>query len=188
MRIAAIGNGNIGGTLGSRWAEAGHQVRFGVREPGEAGETTIGSAIVDSEIVLLAVPGGTVDDVLAEHGDALAGRTVIDATNAVGADRLSHVAEIAAAAPSATVVRAFNTVGWEVFADPVFAGESADLFWCGPDGARERVEALVRDIGMNPVRVGDSDSVEAVDGVARLWFALVFGEGHDRRLGFRVLG
>lgn len=35
MRIAVIGAGNVGGTLGRRWAALGHQVTFGVREGGE---------------------------------------------------------------------------------------------------------------------------------------------------------
>jgi len=186
MRIAAIGKGNIGGTLGTRWAAAGHEVRFGVRDPGPE-EHGVGGAIEASEVVLLAVPGGAVDDVLTEHGEALGGRLVIDATNAVGADRMSHVEEIASAAPTATVVRAFNTVGWEVFDDPAFDAGSADLFWCGPDESVAAVEELVRAIGMDPVRVGDLDRVNVVDGVARLWFALVFGGGRPRRLAFRVL-
>jgi predicted dinucleotide-binding enzyme len=33
MRIAVIGMGKVGGILGRRWAEAGHQVVFGVRDP-----------------------------------------------------------------------------------------------------------------------------------------------------------
>ncbi len=188
MRIATIGTGNIGGTLGRRWSDAGHEVRLGAREPDrDAGESSVADAVDGSEVVLIAVPGGAVDDVLREHGARLGGRLVIDATNAVGSERMSHVAEIAAAAPTATVARAFNTVGWEVFADPGFEGVAADLFWCGPDDSADRLETLVRDVGMNPVRVGDLDRVDAVDGVARLWFALVFGGGRGRRLGFRVL-
>ncbi|MBK8057399.1 MAG: NAD(P)-binding domain-containing protein [Gemmatimonadetes bacterium] len=33
MRIAVIGSGNVGGTLGRRWATLGHDVVFGVRDP-----------------------------------------------------------------------------------------------------------------------------------------------------------
>lgn len=118
---------------------------------------------------------------------AHAHRLVVDATNAVGSERMNHVDEIAAAAPTATVVRAFNSVGWEVFEDPGFGGDHADLFWAGPSEAKESVEALVRDLGMRAVRVGGIDDADVVDGVARLWFALVFGQGRGRRLGFRVL-
>src|SRR5947209_3591830 len=33
LKIAVLGAGNIGGTLGRKWAEAGHQVFFGVNDP-----------------------------------------------------------------------------------------------------------------------------------------------------------
>ena len=36
MRIAVIGAGNVGTTLGSGWAVAGHQVAYGVRDTSRA--------------------------------------------------------------------------------------------------------------------------------------------------------
>jgi len=33
MNIGIIGAGNVGGTLGARWARNGHTVAFGVRDP-----------------------------------------------------------------------------------------------------------------------------------------------------------
>jgi predicted dinucleotide-binding enzyme len=35
MQLALIGEGNVGGTLGRRWAKAGHAVTFGVRNPSD---------------------------------------------------------------------------------------------------------------------------------------------------------
>jgi predicted dinucleotide-binding enzyme len=40
MEIAVIGMGNIGGTLGRKWTEAGHEVVYGVRSPGAPGTAT----------------------------------------------------------------------------------------------------------------------------------------------------
>ena len=62
MRIAVIGKGNIGGTLGSKWRAAGHDVVYGTRDgsgqgPGGAPVRSIGDALKDAEVVLLAVPG-----------------------------------------------------------------------------------------------------------------------------------
>jgi len=34
MQIAIIGTGNVGAALGQRWAAAGHDILFGVRQPG----------------------------------------------------------------------------------------------------------------------------------------------------------
>ena len=75
----------------------------------------IPDAIAGAEVVLLAVPGGAVPDLLAEHGAALDGRVVIDATNDIGGERLSH-AEAYDRAPGARFARAFNSLGYELFA------------------------------------------------------------------------
>ena len=69
MRIAVIGKGHIGGTLGSKWRAAGHDVVYGARDgsgPGPDGAPvrSIGDALKDAEVVLLAVPGQAVPDVV----------------------------------------------------------------------------------------------------------------------------
>ncbi len=33
MKITVLGTGRIGGTVGRKWAEAGHEVSFGSRDP-----------------------------------------------------------------------------------------------------------------------------------------------------------
>jgi predicted dinucleotide-binding enzyme len=182
--IAVIGSGNIGSTIGESWRRAGHDVAFASRSPEPPATVGIPDAIAGAEVVLLAVPGGAVPELLAEHAAALDGRIVIDATNDVGGERLHH-AEAYERAPGARFVRAFNTLGWEMFAEPQIAGETADLFWCGPDDAN--VEALIADVGLRPVRVGDIDAIDVVDGAGRLWLTLVFRQGHPRRLAFRML-
>ena len=146
---------------------------------------SIADAIAGVAFVLLALPGAAVPPFLTEHGQALEGRVVIDATNDIGGGGLSHP-EAYGSAPAARFVRAFNSVGFEVLADPSFGDDTADLFWCGPDDAG--VDALVEAVGLRPVRVGDIDAIEVVDGVGRLWLTLVFRQGHPRRLGFRTLG
>ncbi len=57
MKIAFIGRGNIGRTLAGKWAAAGHEVTFGVREPGDEGTASIPDAVAAAEVVLLAMPG-----------------------------------------------------------------------------------------------------------------------------------
>ena len=87
MKIAVIGAGNVGGTLGKRWARAGHEVAFGARNPAEAkvaapvregGPTTratsVPEAAREAAVVLLAVPWDGARDALAAAGD-LRGRT-----------------------------------------------------------------------------------------------------------------
>ena len=184
-RIAVIGSGNIGATIGEAWRRAGHEVAFASRSPAPPRTVAIGDAIAGAEVVLLAVPGAAVPDLLAEHGAALDGRLAIDATNDLGGERLHHSDAYARHAPGARFARAFNTLGFELFADPSIGGSVADLFWCGPEDAG--VEELIADVGLRPVRVGDLEAIDVVDGAARLWLTLVFRQGHPRRLALRML-
>jgi 8-hydroxy-5-deazaflavin:NADPH oxidoreductase len=184
-RIGVIGSGNIGATIGEAWQRAGHAVAFASRSPEPPATVAIHDAIAGADVILLATPGGAVPALLQEHGAALAGKIVIDATNDIGGGKLNHADLYATAAPEARFVRAFNTLGFEMFADPAFGDEVADLFWCGPEDAG--IEQLIADVGLRPVRVGDIDAVEVVDAAGRLWLTLVFRQGHPRRLAFRML-
>jgi hypothetical protein len=100
---------------------------------------------------------------------------------------MHHVAEWTCDAPDAAVFRAFNTMGWENFAEPSFDGIAADLFYCGPAARLEEVEHVIRAVGLNPVRIGDIDTADVLDGLTRLWFTLAFAGGRGRRLAFRLL-
>jgi len=153
-----IGKGNIGGTLGSKWRAAGHDVVYGARDgsgqgPGGAPVRSVGDALEDAEVVLLAVPGQAVPDVVNEQGAALAGKVVIDAVNRMGAPEFDSRALIGAAAPSARYVRAFNSLGWENFADPL---PGTNLFFAADPEARASAEELISAVGLEPVFVGAS--------------------------------
>ncbi|HXW43512.1 MAG TPA: NAD(P)-binding domain-containing protein [Streptosporangiaceae bacterium] len=189
MRIAVIGTGNIGGTLGKKWRAAGHDVVYGARTPAGSGPggapvLPVAEALSGAEVVLLAVPGPAVADVVSANGAALAGTVVIDAANRMREPSANSREIIAAAAPGAHYVRAFNTLGWENFADPP-AG--ADLFFAADPQARRAAEELITATGLEPAFVGDASAADIVDGALRLWFALVQQSGGNRRLAFRVL-
>jgi 8-hydroxy-5-deazaflavin:NADPH oxidoreductase len=195
VNIGVIGAGNIGGTLASKLGRAGHDVTVGVRSPegrevAAARCASVEDAVVGADALILALPGGSVEPFLAERGAGLDGVVVIDAANSIGGGGPAHhAAAFAEHAPGALMVRAFNTLGWENFADPTYDDERADMFWCGPAGqATEVAERIIGDVGLRPVRVGGPDAIDAVDGVLRLWFALMTERGGNRRLGFRALG
>jgi 8-hydroxy-5-deazaflavin:NADPH oxidoreductase len=201
MRIAIIGSGNIGGTLGAKWAAAGHQVVFGVRDPqsakaqaaleatgGAARLASIGESLVDAEVILLSLPAAAVADFVAEHGAALNNKLVIDATNKFGQPVVNSFATIESAAPQAILVRAFNALGWEHFAEPQLNGQQIDLFYVSSDGEpRKIIEGLIADIGLRPIRVGDHAQVGLVDAMGSLWVALAFGQQRGRKLAFKML-
>jgi predicted dinucleotide-binding enzyme len=189
MRIAVIGKGNIGGSLGGKWLAAGHDVVYGARDgsgegPGGAPVRGIGDALKDADVVVLAVPGQVVADVMAEHGAALAGTTVIDAVNRIGAPEFDSRAIIADAAPQARYVRAFNSLGWENFADPM---PGTNMFFAADPDARATAEELIRAVGLEPAFLGDATATATVDGLLPLWFALVQQNGGNRRVALRII-
>jgi predicted dinucleotide-binding enzyme len=195
VTIAVIGTGFIGGTLGRAFARAGHPTVFGSRNPTdhgvagdtEAGTATVGEAIAMADTVLLALPGRAVEDLLRTHGDALAGKLIIDAANSMGGGAAAHHADLVARhVPTARYARAFNSLGGENFADPVFDGVPADLFYSGPAGDRATLDALITAVGLRPMYLGENQQ-DTVDGVLRLWFTLAAGQGHGRNLAFRTL-
>jgi predicted dinucleotide-binding enzyme len=182
MKIAVIGSGNIGGTVGSAWLRAGHEVRYGSRHPEPPDSVPVAEAIDTSEVVLVAIPGPAVAEFAEAHGAALADKLVIDATNRLDGSTINAREHLLPYAPR--YVRAFNSVGWEIMADP---GE-ATMFWSGPEADSEVVQRLIADVGLHPVRVGDVDATEVVDGVGRLWLTLVFRAGYPRQIAFKLLG
>lgn len=189
MRIAVIGKGNIGGSLGTKWCAAGHDVVYGARDgsgegPGGAPVRGIGDALKDVDVVVLAVPGQVVADVVTGHGAALAGKTVIDAVNRIGAPEFDSRAIIADAAPQARYVRAFNSLGWENFADPM---PGTNMFFAADPDARATAEELIRAVGLEPAFLGDANATTTVDGLLPLWFALVQQNGGNRRVALRII-
>ncbi len=201
MEITVLGCGNIGGTIGGKWAKAGHTVTFGMRHPDEAETqalvrsfgpnaslTATAGALGRAPVVLFAIPGSSVEQTVAEHAAALAGKIVIDATNKVGQVPAHNQAAFTTHAPTAQYFRAFNNLGWENFADPRYGNEVADLFYCGAGGEpRTVVEGLIGDVGLRPVYVGGPDQADNVDALLRLWMALVRGQGMGRGVAFKLL-
>jgi predicted dinucleotide-binding enzyme len=200
MEIAVLGTGPVGRTLGARWSKAGHHVVFGTRDPASlktreallaAGPTAQAAfareALAWGEVVLIAVPATAVAQLVADHGGQFGSKVVIDATNRFGEPIGNHLATIAAAAPEARLVRAFNTLSWEVFEQPVVGGIAADLFYCSVEDARTVAEQVIGDIGLRPVRVGGLDQAPLVDAVGSLWAQLARHQGWGRRLAFKTL-
>jgi predicted dinucleotide-binding enzyme len=189
MQITLIGTGKIGGTLGQKWQRAGHAVVYASRNPrddgpGGAPVVEVGQAIAGADVVVFAIPGAAVAEVAAEHGAALAGKVVVDATNRMGGPVVNNRAEIVAAAPAAHYVRAFNTLGWENFAGPL---PDTDLFFAADPEARATAELLITAVGLHPQYLGDADAAATVDSLLPLWFALVKQRGGNRKVALRVV-
>ena len=199
-RIAVLGAGKIGGTLGKKWATAGHAVAFGVRDTesmharalqAELGQFvsigTLAQALVGAEVVLFALPGEMMEEVIARYAAQLEGKILMDAANNLSGGPVNSLTAFRAHTPHASVYRAFNSYGWENFAETLYAGVQADLFYSGPAGETGAVvEQLISEIGLRPVRVGDTDQADLIDGLLLVWFALSPRQG-TRHLTLKLL-
>lgn len=200
MKITILGSGNIGGTLGRKWAAAGHAVTFATRDPSSPRLAALTAAskniragsyeaaLPAAAVVLVAVPSKALAEVAAAHAAQLDGKILIDATNDFAAPLINGLETLRRAAPRARLFRAFNSLGWEVFADPMVGGVQADMLYSGPDGEdRKAVAGLIEAVGVRPIWVGDNDLVRIVDDQGWLWVSLVMRRGWPRRLAFRAL-
>lgn len=211
MKIAIIGAGNVGGTLGAAWARKGHQIVFGVRNPnGEKvkklvadnkGTTAanIPQAVRQCDIVLLATPWQGAQETLQSAG-SFAGKVVIDVINPLESSPaflekgllVGHTSsaseQIALWLEGAKVVKAFNTIGAQNMADPKFGGQSATMFICGDDpGAKQIVKQLSDELGFETVDAGPHKTARLLEPLAMLWIQLALGMRMGPDIGFKII-
>ncbi len=208
MKIGIIGSGNVGGSLGSRWAKLGHEVVFGTRNPHGpevqqlsarvSGKTTVASladTARDSDVLLLATPWEATEQILASLGD-LNGKILIDATNPLPEDLscLTHGTTtsggetVAKWARGAKVVKALNTVGSNIMADPTFDGHKPVMFYCGDDAeAKQMVKKLIDELVFEAVDAGPLTQARVLEPFALLWISLAVAQGMGREFAFELL-
>lgn len=165
MDIAIVGTGFIGGILGRALAGSGHRITFGSRHPADDNAASGTSATV------------------ASIADALDAKLVIDATNQMG-QPVANARE--ALPPTVRYARAFNTLGGENMADPVFTDGPADMFFSAAADDRATVERVIEGVGLHPVYLG-ADREDLVDALFRVWIALAIEQGRGRRLALRLI-
>ncbi|MFF5537148.1 NADPH-dependent F420 reductase [Streptomyces cinerochromogenes] len=201
MRIGVLGTGNMADALATHWVRAGHEVTVGGRDVQKAERlaTRIGGGVRAAglraaaesgrDVVLAALPFGAGVQVVRELSAVLEGTVLLDCSNPVGPGfRLltdagpSAARQLAAAAPGAHVVKAFNLCHEDVWRmrPPVFDGRPLAVPVCGDDPtALARVHALVRDVGCEPVAGGGLERAGLLEATAALFIGLWVGEGAD---------
>ncbi|SHN27443.1 NADPH-dependent F420 reductase [Actinacidiphila paucisporea] len=201
MRIGVWGTGSMADALATHWVRAGHEVTVGGRDARKAerlamriggGAKSAGlraAAESGEDVVLAALPYEAGAGVARELRASLEGKVLLDCSNPVGPGfRLltgggpSAAQLLAAAAPEAHVVKAFNLCHEDVWRmrPPVFDGRPLAVPVCGDDErALARVSELVRDVGCEPVAGGGLDRAGLLEATAALFIALWVGEGAD---------
>jgi predicted dinucleotide-binding enzyme len=176
LRIGVVGSGHIGGTIGGLWVKAGHPVMFSSRHPEELKELvaglgplaragTVAQAIEFGDVIFVAVPYGALPQLGQDYRDALKGKIVLDAGNAVTTrdGAIANEAERDGIGVTSQkylagtrLVRAFNTMSYMIFAKEANrAAPRLAIPIAGDDPDAVQVAAgLVRDAGFDPVIVG----------------------------------
>ncbi|MGL4465127.1 MAG: NADPH-dependent F420 reductase [Planctomycetia bacterium] len=213
MKIAVIGAGNVGATLGRRWAGVGHEVVFGVRDPasvktsemlnairGDVSALTARDALRSAPVAAVCLPWTAVEELFKEVG-ALGDVTLIDTTNPItlSADGLrqgllvggttSAAEQLAGwAGPRARVVKALNTTGAPNMDHPIYGSASLSAFLCGDDATAKRtVKGLVSELGFDPVDVGPLTMARYLEPMAMLWITMAVFGGFGQDFGFRLM-
>lgn len=191
MTTAIIGLGNMGSGLARRLAGTEKLVLAARNEAtaqtlaAELGvdSAPIPAAIAAADVVVVALPYGSALD-LAKSG-ALEGKVVVDISNPVKPDfsglslgfETSAAEEIQKAAPSARVVKAFNTIFASLFAAPRDDTANVPVFLAGEDAAVARIETLVKNAGFAVERTGTLDAARLLEPVGMLNIRFGYGLG-----------
>jgi predicted dinucleotide-binding enzyme len=186
--ISIIGSGSMAAMVGSRIVKAGHTVEVLSRDNKKAqalADKLASGAITgrygatpSGDIVILAVPYAGAAAVVAEYGQALDGKVIIDITNPVAPDLSGLVTppgssgaqEIARSAPAgAHVVKAFNTIFGHVLAK----GGRLDAFIAADDaGAKARVSTFLDSLGLRPLDVGGLHMAQTLEAIGLMMIGL----------------
>jgi predicted dinucleotide-binding enzyme len=208
LRIAIIGAGNVGGTLGVAWANRGHEVFFGVRDAadpkldellarasGQARAASVRDAVARADVVALTVPWPATQDALRNAGD-LGGKILLDCTNPLKPDlsgltvgyTASGAEQVAAWAAGARVVKIFNTTGYSNMENAEYPEGRSMMLYCGDDGQAKKVAAqLAAELGFEPYDVGPLTEARLLEPFALVWIHLAVRQEMGTGFAFRLM-
>jgi 8-hydroxy-5-deazaflavin:NADPH oxidoreductase len=206
MDITIIGTGNMARGIGTRALAGGHSVTLlgtetakaqaladdlsGNVRVGQVGDPLIG------DVVVLAVWYPAVDDILGRYGDQLDRKVVVDITNPIDVDAFepiqpqagSAAQDIAAKAPGAQVVKAFNTTFAGTLVAGQVAGEELDLLVASDDDeAKNLVSRLASDGGMRPIDAGPLALAHHLEALGYLNMAIQPTLGTNYGSAFKII-
>ena len=195
-KVGVLGSGDVGKTLALGFKKHGHDVRIGSREGNKLagwsaehgiGEGTFGAVVAHADVVVLAVAGHAAEAAVKGVAAALAGKTVIDATNPISGPPVkgilpyftgpndSLMERLQRTAPAAHFVKAFSCVGNGNFVNPALAEGRPTMFIAGDDAAaKATVVGVLEQFGWDHEDVGGVEGARAIEPLAQLWCARGF--------------
>jgi len=188
-KIAIIGKGHVGAALNDGLQRAGYETRMTGKGP------VVRETAAWGDVLILAVPFSAVDAAVAEMGGAVDGKAVVDVTNAIGPKMelalgftTSGGEQLQKKAPSARVVKAFNTVFAQNMSTGKVKGKMISCFAAGDDqAARAQVLELARDIGFDPVDAGPLVNARWLEAMGYMQIQLGYALGLGPAIGFALV-
>jgi len=201
MRVAVLGTGIVGRTLGSALLSNGHEVRLGSRTAGNeaavawaeqiggpASEGTFADAAGFGELVINATAGAASLEALRMAGyEQLAGKVLLDVANPLDTSRGmpptltvcnddSLGEQIQRALPDVRVVKTLNTVTAAVMVDPALVDGTHSVFVAGDDdAAKGQAAELLQEFGWpagSIIDLGDITAARGTEMYMALWLRL----------------
>ena len=205
VRIAIIGAGSVGATLGRAWIERGEDVIWGLRNPADPKHAALpkervkapAEAVKAAEVVVIATPWSAAEAAVKSLG-TLAGKTVVDCMNplGMGPDGLQLVLgfdtsageQVARWAPGAFVFKTLNTTGAGNMAKAADYPVKPLMLVAGDDAGRKRqVMELVGKLGFEPVDAGPLKNARLLEPFAMVWIDQAMKRGRGRDFAFAAV-
>lgn len=205
MRIAVIGAGSVGATLGRAWLGRGEDVTWGLRNPADPKYSALpkervkapAEAAKAAEVVVIATPWPATEAAVKGLG-SLAGKIVIDCTNplGMGPDGVQLVLgfdtsageQVASWAPGASVFKTLNTTGANNMAKAADYPVKPMMLVAGDDAARKPVVMqLVAALGFDPVDAGPLQNARLLEPFAMVWIDQAIKRGRGRDFAFALV-
>jgi len=213
MKIGILGTGMVGETLGTKFAQMGHQVKMGSRTANNenaakwaakngtaASAGTFAQAAEFGEMVFLCLKGDVQMDVIRSVGERPFGsKPVVDVSNPLDfshgmppslsiCNTNSLGEEVQKALPAAKVIKTLNIVNCEIMIEPNKAGQQPTMFICGNDSAAKvSVTLLLKDLGWaDIIDLGDITKARATEMLLPIWLSLMQTLGHVH-FGFKIV-
>ncbi|MFI4944828.1 MAG: NADPH-dependent F420 reductase, partial [Burkholderiales bacterium] len=148
-----------------------------------------------AELIVFAVPFGALDDVVKTAGEAVAGKTIVDVTNALDASMslavgftTSGAEELQKKLPKSRIVKAFNTVFAQHMDSGMLGDQRLTAFIASDDEpSRKQVIELARGIGFDPVDAGPLRNARLIEPLGYLNIQLGYVLGMGTQIGLRLL-
>jgi 8-hydroxy-5-deazaflavin:NADPH oxidoreductase len=185
-----IGTGNMANAIGGLLAEGGSSVSY-------LSHDQVGSAPLEGDVVVLAVPHPAVDGILDAYGDQLDGKTIVDITNPLNFETFdslvvpagsSKAAEIQAKVPGSHVLKAFNTTFAGTLATKQVGGLPTTVLIAGDDATAKAVLAgAVEAGGVKVIDAGGLSRAHELEAIGFLQIKLAAGEKIAWTGGFAIV-